>query len=398
MTTPDLHEMTVKEIRIDGDQAAIVFADAGTGDILPYPAEPAAAHALQLELDGTPGGKLTVSSLLENTIAHLDGKFVRAEIAFSPRPGPSAHLVLSQEGREGKMPARITDAVALAHRHQVPVCATAEARQRMCVHAGETGASTATMDWNETYRLVMGFTALGRVDDAIPGLLRLRELEPSRESWCAPLGALYRKKGWLTHAAAGYAKALAWSVREGYLTSAAEIAREMGMIAFGAVPPMTLQAPAVIEDFASPQFNNEWWGAGEVVPAPGGHPGMAYRLGLDRKWMIVRLLGGHTWEGARAVCLDVFVAPEAVAAQPLPVGVSLSLAGPRQGWYHVAPRNLGPGWNRLTVPLGDPIWNEGERKALRLDGNPLATVTEFQIGMDDRPPCGALYLANIRLE
>jgi bifunctional DNase/RNase len=399
MTTPELHEMTVKEIRIGDDGAAIVFADAGTSDILPYPADPAAARALKLELAGAPGEKTAVSSLLENTIQHLNGKVVRAEIGFGPRPGPFAHLVLSQEGREGKMPARITDAVALAHRHHVPVCATAEARQWMCVHAGETGASTATMDWNETYRLVAGFTALGRVDDAILGLLRFRELEPSRESWCGSLADLYRRKGWLTHAAAQYAKALAWSVREGYISGAAGIARNMGAIDFGTVPPQTLRAPAVIEDFASPQFNVEWWGAGEAVPAPAGHPGKAYRLGRDRDWMILKLVGGHTWEGARAVALDVFVTPDVVEAKPLPVSVSLSLAGPRQGWYYVAPRNLGAGWNRLTVPFGEPIWNEGERKALRLDMSPLATVTDVQLGLPDgRPPSGDLYLANLRLE
>ena len=116
MTGSEPLALTIREIRIDEDSAAVVFAVPG-GDLLPFPLEPAAARALDLELKGLPGEPANVRGLLENALRHLDGRVVRAELGFNPRPGPLVHLVIDQDGKSSRMPARLGDAVALGVTH-----------------------------------------------------------------------------------------------------------------------------------------------------------------------------------------------------------------------------------------------------------------------------------------
>lgn len=388
--------MGIKELKT-GFFASLVLQEDRGERFLPVRLNGTSARKMQEAM--TTGGRRPtgMQDLLANTLKFMDGSLSRVELRDDGRGRVLARLIIDQGGKEVRFPARLIDALLLARGHSVPILVEEATLRRMGLRTDETGAQAAGAEWVEAHRLLVGFSALDRVDDALVACRRLRELAPESESWCVTLGELYARKGYRMAAARELIKGLAWYAREGYTTSAVEIGRQLAPLKVEALAEVTLKAPSVIEDFTGSESNTEWWGNGTVIAAPDRPEGKAYRPDPSRTWFILALSGGQIWEGAKAITVDIHVAPHPGRDLHI-VAFGLTLGGDREGFYRSPSIQLEPGWNTIDMHF-DEAWTQVEpasEEDPHLDGPVLGPVLNVQILFER--PAGDVAFANFRLE
>ncbi|MEK7474412.1 MAG: hypothetical protein AAB152_02155 [Candidatus Coatesbacteria bacterium] len=180
---------------------------------------------------------------------------------------------------------------------------------------------------------------------------------------------------------------------------------------------IVVRAPALIEGFegnTDNRYEGDWdtlfyeYLLGKEVPAPGGHPGLAYRLNFDfRKKKSPHIWidfsgGGQHWIGARGFSLEVFV-PHA-----LRLSESLTFdfhVGGKRREYQMRGLALRRGWNTIRLAFDAPGWRGRERdckkwRPERFDVEALQPVRTFWFVLAGRGRHeeGAVFFDNLRLE
>jgi len=187
--------------------------------------------------------------------------------------------------------------------------------------------------------------------------------------------------------------------------------------ALTAVVPSVIRAPALIEGFEG--NTGSGWECdydigffditpGRQVPAPGGRPGLAFRLNFDfaqKQWaeLLVTLSpAGHRWAGVRGISLDTYV-PYALRLRR-PLKFLFCLAGDRHE-YVFRDLVLKRGWNTVKITFAAPGWEgkvagEKEWRPEAFDLTRLQPVRKIWIALPGtgRREAGSVFFDNFRLE
>lgn len=405
MNTNDAPEVSIGKLRRHGSTGSLELRTRDGEWVFPLRLKLSTVQALERELEGGAAAGTSVRDILANTITNLNAKLGSVRISTEPRGRLSASVVFDHEGRETTMPCRPADAVALARRLGAPVYVGRDVLERDGVRVSEGTEDIAKAGVKDMARMVWGFRVMGKTDEAILAARRFMELAPDNESWGEALGDLYREKGWLKHAAKEYARGMMWYLRNGYVTHAVNVAREIGGLDLKGLGPKTLTAPATIEDFEALEYNNEWLAGGDVIDAPENAGGKSYRDSFNvpegsRPWFILSMPGTQNWRKAKYLVADVHLSLAAGSAGSCALGCSLDLCGEGDETWSAGPKiAIKPGWNRCAFPLTERVWTSGDRKAA-FDGETVGPVENvvFIPDVPDSAAAGAICYSRIRLE
>ncbi len=405
MNTKDSVEVEIGALREHGATGTLELRTKDGKWVYPLRLQRATAEALAREFEGESAGGGSVRDILAGTILNLGAKLKSVRISAAPRGRITAEVVFDHDGKETAMPSRPADAVALARRLKAPVYVGRDVLERDAVRVDEGAEDVAKAGVNDMARMVWGFRAMGRTDEAILAARRFLELAPENESWGEALGMLYGEKGWLKRAAQEYARGMMWYMRNGYITHAVNVAREIGALDLAGLGPRTLAAPVTLEDFESLEYNNEWLAGGDVIDAPEKAGGKAYRDSFNlpedsRPWFILALLGTQVWRNAGRLVVDAYLKLTAGKPGRHVLGCSLDLRGFGDKEWVTGPQvEIKPGWNRCVFPLKEKVWTQGENK-LGLTGDsigPVFNITLIPEGLDVAA-VGEICYSKIRLE
>ena len=182
---------------------------------------------------------------------------------------------------------------------------------------------------------------------------------------------------------------------------------------------VVVRAPALIEGFEGTQasgnlYEGDWdtlvydYLLGKEVPAPEGHPGLAYRLNFDfrkKKWPHIWIdfpRGSQRWVGARGLSLEVYVPHALRLSKQLTFDFHV---GGEKREYQMPGLALRRGWNNIRLGFDVPGWRGRERGGKRwsceqFDVEKLQPVRTFWfvlLGRGRREE-GAVFFDNLRLE